>query len=170
MESLATIINNMPCHNMTLNALKKENMTCTYYETISKREYVKLLNQLEEWRVFAPKAIVKKYGVKTVQLAVDYTKATKNVRCHGAYFTYMVRQLKTQNVEPPVNDLTEVKQEIHTNIPNEQKTCSKGSQLPQIENWMQARKFICDYMDGCYEKTDNVINFVQEIKRRYNFG
>ena len=119
MESLATIINNIPCHNMTLNASNKENIVClTYYEKISKREYAKLLNQLTEWNVYAPKAIVKKYGVKTVQLAVDYTKATKNVRCYGAYFTYMVRQLKTQNVEQAENDLSEVKQEIDTNITN----------------------------------------------------
>ena len=170
MESIGSLIANIPCHDMTYNASNKENIPCTCYETISKREYVRLLNQLEEWRVFAPKAIVKKYGVKTVQLAVDYTKATPNVRCHGAYFTYMVRQLKTQNVEQSKNDLSEVKQEIHTNISNEQKIEHKGSQLPQIDNWRDARQFVCDYMDGLYERTDNVVNFVNEIKKKYNFG
>ena len=151
--------------------LKKEkNIPCTCYDMISKREYSKLLNQLQEWNVFAPKAIVKKYGVLTVQTAIEYTKATPNVRVPGAYFTYMVRQLKTQNVEQIENDLSEVKQEIHTNIPNEHKIEYKGSQLPQIENWQDARNFLCDYYKGAYEETDNVINFVSQVKRKYNFG
>ena len=169
MESIATVINHV-MHDMTYNASNKESISCTCYETINKKDYVRLLNQLEEWNVFAPKAIVKKYGVLTVQTAIEYTKATPNVRVPGAYFTYMVRQLKTQNVEQAENDLSEVKQEIHTNIPKETKTSCKLSQLPQIENWKDARDFLCNYYDGCYDNTDNVVNFVKEIKRRYNFG
>ena len=169
MENVATVINHV-MHDMTYYASNKESISCTCYETISKRDYVRLLNQLDAWRVFAPKAIVKKYGVKTVQLAVEYTKATKNVRVPGAYFTYMVRQLKPQKTEQPQSDLRAVKQEIDTNIPNEQKTCYKGTQLPQIENWQDARKFLCDYYEGEYEDTDNVISFVAEIKKKYNFG
>lgn len=169
MENVSTIINHV-MHDMTYNASNKKAYHEPYYETINKRDYVKLLNQLEEWRVFAPKAIVKKYGVKTVQLAVEYTKATKNVRCHGAYFTYMVRQLKTQNVEQAENDLNEVKQEIHTNTQEEHKIEYRGSELPQIENWMQAREFLCDYYKGAYEQTDNVLSFVNSLKKKYNFG
>lgn len=169
MESISNIIKQTTCYDMSSkHALEKENKTC--YDMIDKQEYVRLLNQLDAWRVFAPRAIVKKYGVKTVQLAVEYTKATKNVRVPGAYFTYMVRQLKPQKTEQPQSDLREVKQEIHTNIPSEHKIEYKGSQLPQIENWMDARKFLCDYYDGAYEKTDNVVNFVKDIRKKYNFG
>lgn len=168
MEQLKSIINNIPCHDMLLK--KEKNIPCTCYDMISKREYAKLLNQLQEWNVFAPKAIVKKYGVKTVQLAVEYTKATPNVRVPGAYFTYMVRQLKPQKTEQSQSDLRAVKQEIHTNTQEEHKIEYRGSELPQIENWMDARKFLCDYMDGAYEKTDNVLSFVNSLKKKYNFG
>jgi len=167
MESICTIINNMSCHDMPL---KKENMPCTCYETINKRDYVLLLKQLEDWRVFAPKAIVKKYGVITVKTAIEYTKATKNVRVPGAYFTYMVRQLKKDLPQSTEKTSCPVKEEIHTNIPKEHKIEYKGSQLPQIDNWQDARKFLCDYLDGAYEKTNNVINFVEMIKKKYNFG
>lgn len=169
MERISNIIKQTTCYNMTSNhALNKENKAC--YDMIDKREYVKLLKQLEDWRVFAPKAIVKKYGVKTVQLAVEYTKATPNVRVPGAYFTYMVRQLKTQNSQAVEKPQSEEKEVLDTNIPNEHKIEYRGSELPQVENWQDAREFLCDYMDGAYEKTDNIISFVNDIKRRYNFG
>lgn len=168
MEQLKSVINNIPCHDMLLK--KEKNIPCTCYDMISKREYSKLLNQLQEWNVFAPKAIVKKYGVLTVQTAIEYTKATPNVRVPGAYFTYMVRQLKPQKTEQPQSDLRAVKEEIHTNTQEEPKIEYKGSELPQIENWQDARNFLCDYYDGAYEKTDNIINFVKDIRKKYNFG
>ena len=169
MENVSTVINHV-MHDMTYNASNKKAYHEPYYETINKSDYVRLLNQLDAWNVYAPKALVKKYGVKTVQLAVEYTKSTPNVRVPGAYFTYMIRQLKTKNIEPTQKPQTTENKVLDTNIPKEHKIEYKGTQLPQIENWRDARKFLCDYMDGCYDNTDNVINFVKEIKRRYNFG
>ena len=116
---------------------------------------------MESYGIVAPKAIVKRYGVFIVKRAVDYTEATPHVRNKAGYMTYMCQQFKPQSEEKEVLD---------TNIPNEHKVECRGSELPQIENWQDARKFLCDYMEGAYEKTDNVISFVNSLKKKYNFG
>lgn len=170
MESIGTLLTQTQTTCVTQSALYKENNMCNTWCTLSKREYGLLLRQLEMWGTKYPKSICRIYGMDNVKRAIDYTLATPNVRNKGGYFMYMLRQFKKDLPQPPQQKIREVKQEIHTNISNEQKTCSKGSQLPQIDNWRDARQFVCDYMDGLYERTDNVINFVNEIKKKYNFG
>lgn len=186
MESISSLLikNQLTKHvqtHVTKDVLKKEETctctnTCTY-DTIPKREYGLLLRKMESYGIVAPKAIVKRYGVFIVKRAVDYTEATPHVRNKAGYMTYMCQQFKKdlpqpkeekiQAVEKPQREEKEV---LYTNIPNEHKTCCKLSQLPQIENWQDARKFLCDYYEGAYEKTGNVISFVNDIKKKYNFG
>lgn len=173
MESISSIINtNTLCtHVVTKSALKKENTECNNtWCTLSKREYGLLLRQLEMWGTKYPKSICRIYGTDNVKRAIDYTLATPNVRNKGGYFMYMLRQFKKQEPQHTEQKISHVKQVLDTNIPNEHKIEYKGTQLPQIENWQDARKFLCDFYDGAYEKTDNVISFVKDIKRRYNFG
>ena len=95
---------NTSCHNMTQHVLNTS--LHNVYEMIPKKDYAVLLNQLEAWNVGSPKAVCRIYGVKTVQRAVEYVKGTPNVRCKGAYFTYMVRQLKSEQVEQKTAQVT----------------------------------------------------------------
>lgn len=61
---------------------------------LDKRDYGMLLRQLEQWGTAYPKAICRIYGVQTVLRAVEYTKATPNVKNKGGYCLYMCRQLQ----------------------------------------------------------------------------
>lgn len=186
MESISSLLinNQLTKHvqtHVTKDALKKEETctctnTCTY-DTIPKREYGLLLRKMESYGIVAPKAIVKRYGVFIVKRAVDYTEATPHVRNKAGYMTYMCQQFKKDLPQPKEEKMqavekpqSEEKEVLDTNIPNEHKVECRGSELPQIENWQDARKFLCDYMEGAYEKTDNVISFVNSLKKKYNFG
>ena len=179
MESIGQLLNTNTITQLCKTqecALKKETQNCVTnmctqeYEKLSKHEYGLLLRKLEEIGTAYPKSICRIYGVMNVKRALDYTLATPNVRNKGGYFMYMLRQFKKDTPQPTAKPQTTENKVLDTNIPKEQKTSCKLSQLPQIENWRDAREFLCDYMDGCYDNTDNVIQFVQEIKRRYNFG
>jgi hypothetical protein len=140
------------------------------YEMIPKHDYAVLLNQLEAWGVGSPKAVCRIYGVKTVQRAVEYVKHTPNVRCQGAYFTYMVRQLKKEQ-NPPVQSTTseEKPKEVEV-IKEEINPSEKRTQCPQINSPMQANSFLWDFSQGKYAETAEIIEFVRKVKRKYNFG
>jgi len=154
------------------------------YEMIPKREYGLLLKQLEEWLVAYPKAVCKKHGVRTVQRAVAYVKGTPNVKNKGAYFTFMVRQLKKVDEEQQsapkqeeklivrknrTTEKIEVSSEATTMPENESKKQKGKITLPTITKWQEARDFILKLNE--YDLTDeNVIEFVKKIKRRYNFA
>lgn len=154
------------------------------YEMIPKKDYAILLNQLEAWNVGSPKAICRIYGVKTVQRAVAYVKGTPNVRCKGAYFTYMVRQLKsedTTNCSQPVkenltteNQIVEVNKKVEQNPPVQSSRTSLKSKKgifipPNIINWQEAREFLCKLTDDDLLNED-VLIFANKLKRKYNFG
>lgn len=168
MESIGTLLTQTQTTCVTQSALLKENTNT--WGTLSKREYGLLLRQLELWGTKYPKSICRIYGTDNVKRAIDYTLATPNVRNKGGYFMYMLRQFKKDTPQPTQKPQSEEKQVLDTNISNEHKIEYRGSELPQIENWMDARKFLCDYMDGAYEKTDNVLSFVNSLKKKYNFG
>lgn len=174
--------NNTCTQHVTNHALNRDktnhvNMTCTSYDTIPKREYGLLLRQMENWGIVAPKAIVKKYGVFLVRRAVDYTKATPNVKNPAGYMTYMLQQFrkdmeqpqKVENPKPQQELLKENAKEVQI-MPKEIKTPQKLTQMPQINNWVEARKFVADFYDGTYKEDDNLLEFVSKIKRQYNFA
>lgn len=155
------------------------NMICASYEQIPKREYGLLLRQMENWGIVAPKAIVKKYGVFLVKRAVNYTKATPNVKNPAGYMTYMLQQFKKdmEVAEPKkeiktVNQLEE-KREMNlkaTTTPENESKKQKGKiTLPNITKWQEAREFLFKLNE--YDMTnDNVVEFVKKIKRQYNFA
>ena len=170
MESIGQLLTQTQNNMCTKSAFYKAQSCDNTWCTMSKREYGLLLRQLESWGTKYPKSICRIYGTDNVKRAIDYTLATPNVRNKGGYFMYMLRQFKKDIPQPPQKPQTIEKQETVTNIPNEHKIEYRGSELPQIENWQDARKFLCDYYEGAYEKTDNVISFVNSLKKKYNFG
>ena len=172
MEQLSEIINtnNMCTQLVTKSAFNKTQSCDNTWCTLSKRDYGLLLKQLEMWGTKYPKSICRIYGTDNVKRAIDYTLATPNVRNKGGYFMYMLRQFKKDEPQQAQNDFRAVKKDLGINIPKPHKIEYKGCELPQIENWQEARQFLCDYVDGAYENTDNVINFVKEVRKKYNFG
>lgn len=134
---------------------------------ISKNDYFYLVDILTNWRVFYPKAQIKKYGARNCWEAMIRTKAS-NARVKGAYFTTTVRSLVNEGA---VSENKPAKNEDDMIYPSKEKTPLKThSSLRKIENWQQARQYLCDYYDGRIERNDEVINFVNEIKKKYNFG
>lgn len=166
---------NTSCHNMTQYAFNTS--LHNVYEMIPKKDYAILLNQLEEWKVGSPKAVCRIYGVKTVQRAVAYVKATPNVRCKGAYFTYMVRQLKSEQVEQKTAQITkqeEPQKEQKQNPPSQSPRTSLKSKKgiftpPNIINWQDARNFLANLSDDDL-LDENILLFANKLKRQYNFA
>ncbi|MBO5928375.1 MAG: hypothetical protein J6Q32_05960 [Clostridia bacterium] len=166
---------NTSCHNMTQHVLNTS--LHNVYEMIPKKDYAVLLNQLEAWNVGSPKAVCRIYGVKTVQRAVEYVKGTPNVRCKGAYFTYMVRQLKSEQVEQKTAQVTkqeepqkEQKQNLPVQSPTRHVKSKKGIFTPpNIINWQEAREFLCKLTDNDLEDED-VLIFAKKLKKQFNFG
>lgn len=196
MESFATIANTTQFAHLVKEETKKTqhvNTTCltqcalntslhnvyntnNVYEMIPAREYGLLLKQLEEWGVAYPKAVCKKHGVRTVQRAVAYVKGTPNVKSPGAYFTYMVRQLKP--VEEAKQETASVKKEEKqdnnveaTKMPQNERKMKKGllTTLPEIKDWKEANKFLWE-LENYDLNNENVIEFVRKIKKEYNFA
>ena len=168
---------NTSCHDMTHHVFNTS--LHNVYEMIPKKDYAVLINQLEEWGVGSPKAVCRIYGVKTVQKAVAYVKGTPNVRCKGAYFTYMVRQLKSEQVEQKSAQVTEkisaTDQIVEVNKMVEQNPLSQSPTRgvkftpPNIINWQQAREFLCKLTDKDLED-EQVSEFTRKIKKQYNFA
>lgn len=142
------------------------NNICTQKDYIDKREYGLLLRTLEEWNTAYPKSICRIYGVKVVKRAIEYTKATPNVRNKGAYCLYMCRQLKQE--EP--KEITPKVEKVQTKEEEKQTPQKRLTALPVIENYSQASEFIWYYKNGTYEKTDNIISFANKIMKKYNVG
>ena len=158
-------------HNMTHHVLNTSSHNV--FDMIPKKDYAILINQLEEWGVGSPKAVCRIYGVKTVQRAVAYVKGTPNVRCNGAYFTYMVRQLKS---EIPQNEerIVEVNETIEQNPAPQSPTSpvkfKKGIFTPpNIINWQDARAFLANLRDTDLED-EEVLIFANQLRKKYNFG
>lgn len=174
---------NTTCHNMTQHVFNTS--LHNVYEMIPKKDYAILLNQLEAWNVGSPKAVCRIYGVKTVQRAVAYVKGTPNVRCKGAYFTYMVRQLKSEqdvrNNRTTVkenltteNHIVEVNKKVKQNLPPQSPTRGVKSKKgiftpPNIINWQDARNFLANLTDDDL-LDENILIFANKLKRQYNFA
>lgn len=81
-------------HNMTSNDLiniKHHNMNHSM-TLVSKQEYAKMVTQLEEWSVYAPKKVVRQYTPLKVQEAINRTQF-KKPNNPGAYFRMVVKSL-----------------------------------------------------------------------------
>lgn len=76
-------INTLSCHDHVMFSKEKK---------LSLSDYNYLVNQLESWRVFAPRAVIKRYGALNAWEAMIRTKDFK-ARVPGAYFTKVIRSL-----------------------------------------------------------------------------
>lgn len=79
-------IHSLTCHDSEVNQAKKSEAK------LSKSDWWYLVNQLEQWRVFNPRAIISKYGPFNAWEAMVRTKEN-HPRIPGAYFTKVVRSL-----------------------------------------------------------------------------
>lgn len=82
----------MSCHEhiMTKEEVNKSShVHVMSWKELDKTSYVKLLTQLEMWGVYAPKALVKKYGAQKCYNAMEMTLHVKP-RIPHAYFRKIV--------------------------------------------------------------------------------
>lgn len=79
-------IHSLTCHDSEVKQAKKSEAK------LSKSDWWYLVNQLEQWRVFNPRAIISKYGPFNAWEAMVRTKEN-HPRIPGAYFTKVVRSL-----------------------------------------------------------------------------
>lgn len=96
MEKMSTLLkessfplnekNVMKCHDFSCSS------SCHDSQRIDFNDYQYLVEQLSKWRVFYPKAQIKKYGAKNCWLAMQRTKSMCP-RVPGAYFTTTVRDI-----------------------------------------------------------------------------
>lgn len=82
-------------HSLTCHDSKRETKKVIEAKPeakLSKNDWWYLVNQLEQWRVFNPRAIITKYGPFNAWEAMIRTKEN-SPRVPGAYFTKVVRSL-----------------------------------------------------------------------------
>lgn len=169
------------CHDMSFN------------QNISKDDYKFLVSVLESWRVFYPKAQIKKFGAKNCYEAMQRTKAF-NPRVPGAYFLTIVRDIvnnadskmkelrEQQPAEPkqeiqPVTKCHDLKEEEKKEgqteaprMPQIERKKKKGiNNLPSITKWQEAREFLFK-IDEYDLDDENILEFARKIKRQYNFA
>lgn len=188
MEKMSTLLkessfplnekNVMKCHDFSCSS------SCHDSQRIDFNDYQYLVEQLSKWRVFYPKACIKKYGAKNCWLAMQRTKSMCP-RVPGAYFTTTVRDivagdkktvvkenLTTQDVR---NNRTTVKENLTVqNPPSKSPTRGVKSKKgiftpPNIINWQEAREFLCKLTDEDLQD-EQVFEFTKKLKRQYNFG
>lgn len=178
MESFTRVNDTMICHDMNERNEYHNMISChDVKETISKNDYFYLVETLEKWRVFYPKAQIKKYGAKNCWEAMNRVKSS-NARVPGAYFTATVRNM-IKNDTPLGEDksseyeITSLKRNECINTPKEPKKLNLAHPVSgkyEINNWQEARKFICDVYAGKIEKNDNIMRLIDEVKLKYNFA
>ena len=163
-------------------------------QNISKDDYKFLVSVLESWRVFYPKAQIKKFGAKNCYEAMQRTKAF-NPRVPGAYFLTIVRdivnnadskmkELQEQQPEEPKQNVQQVsepntlaekpqKKEGHIESPKmpqiERKKKKGINNLPCITKWQEAREFLFK-IDEYDLDDENISEFARKIKKKYNFA
>lgn len=85
-------IHSLICHDSEEKQTKKTETKNADQAKLSKSDWWYLVNQLEQWRVFNPRAIITKYGPFNAWEAMVRTKEN-HPRIPGAYFTKVVRSL-----------------------------------------------------------------------------
>ena len=171
MEQLKSVLHEvMTCHDSEY-MIKSHDISLSNQKMISKNDYHYLVQVLESWKVFYPKAQIKKYGAKNCWIAMQRVKSS-NARTPGAYFTITVRNLiKENNEERFKGDLKSLKNEKEMITPKKDLNPVKNDcGLPEINNWVEARQFICDVYSGKIKQNDNVIELMNKVKRKYNFA
>ena len=178
MEQISTLLkessfplNNMKCHDFSCSS------SCHERQRIDFNDYQYLVEQLSKWRVFYPKAQIKKYGAKNCWEAMQRTKSMCP-RVPGAYFTITVRDIvagdkkMTTKCSQPENHIVEVnkKQNLPSQSPTRAVKSKKGIFTPpNIINWQDARNFLANLRDDELLDED-VLIFANKLKRQFNFA
>ena len=186
MEQLSTLLEEKKCHDIChdFHVLT----SCHEEQRIDINDYRYLVEQLSKWRVFYPKAQIKKYGAKNCWIAMQRTKSMCP-RVPGAYFTTTVRDIVAGDKKQPVtnsyqsvsnahqlndNQIVEVNKKVEQNLPSQSPTSGVKSKKgiftpPNIINWQQAREFLCKLTDDDLAD-EQIFEFTNKIKRKYNFA
>jgi hypothetical protein len=106
------------CHDMSFN------------QNISKDDYKFLVSVLDSWRVFYPKAQIKKFGAKNCYEAMQRTKAF-NPRVPGAYFLTIVRDI-VNNADSKMKELREQQPAAQKQEINKGTNCTPIEEKPAV--------------------------------------
>ena len=120
---------------------------------MSKSDWYYLVEILESWRVYNPRAVIKRYGALNCWEAMVRTKDF-TPRVPGAYFTKVVRQLTGMN-----GKLQELKIQQEKSV----------SHMEAFNDYKAAQKWLCSLTDKDLENPETVINR-DKLMRKFNFG
>lgn len=120
---------------------------------LSKSDWYYLVEILESWRVYNPRAVIKRYGALNCWEAMVRTKDF-TPRVPGAYFTKVVRQLTGMN-----GKLQELKIQQEKSV----------SLMEAFNDYKVAQKWLCSLTDKDLENPETVINR-DKLMRKFNFG
>lgn len=96
-QILQNLSHNMRCNDNVMNTCNDSNVSLICYDRnkrIEKSEWWYLVEVLEKWHVYSPRAIISKYGAMNCWQAMLKTKENRP-RNAGAYFTKVVRNMVT---------------------------------------------------------------------------
>ena len=144
--------------------------SCHEQQKITFNDYCYLVETLGKWRVFYPKAQIKKYGAKNCWEAMQRTK-TMCPRVPGAYFTITVRDIVAGDKKEQIVEVNEtIEQNPAPQSPTSPVKLKKGIFTPpNIINWQEARAFLANLRDTDLEN-EEVLIFANQLKKKYNFG
>lgn len=139
------------CHDIN------HNMVSCHDHELAKSDWNYLVNVLETWGVFAPRAVIKKYGGNVCWDAMIKVKDYRP-RIPGAYFTKIVRNAKP-SVVPTNRKVYKLKPKKSNNLPTQE----------AYTNYKAARIWINSLTDN--DLADSRIKEeLEKIKKEFNFG
>ena len=90
-----------PSINMVSKETLKPSINKVYKPSLNNNnlpsnEFARVARQLTLWGVSNSGAVIARENPQLVKQAVDYTLAMPNVKCHKAYFRFMLRKLQSE--------------------------------------------------------------------------
>lgn len=136
------------CHESCDGEILQEN-----YKQLSKSDWQYLVNTLESWRVYNPRAVVKRYGALNCWEAMIRTKDF-TPRVPGAYFTKVIRSLTGMD-----GKLRELRKQ-------QEKTVTA---IEAFKDYKAARLYLESVTPEDLENPEIALN-VNKLKIKWNFG
>lgn len=147
----------LSCHDQSHEVTQRyschEPGTDENYRQLSKSDWQYLVGILESWRVYNPRAVIKRYGALNCWEAMIRTKDF-TPRVPGAYFTKVIRQITGMN-----GKLQELKLERKKTV----------SVIEAFNDYKAAREYLNSITDKDLQNPEIAMN-VQKLKMKYNFG
>lgn len=145
------------CHDQGHEGIKRyschESNEIENYKKLSKEDWTYLVGVLESWRVYNPRAVIKRYGALNAWEAMIRTEDF-TPRVPGAYFTKVIRSLTGMN-----GKLQELK--------NQEK--KRASLIEAFNDYKAARTYLCSISDEDLRNPEIALN-VNKLKEKWNFG